>query len=213
MAIDPFDEKVKGYLDALVWPRPDELQKMEARARDEDFPIVGPMCGHLCYQIARIAGTRTVFELGSGYGYSTAWFARAVRENGGGRVHHVVWDADLSRQAREHLTALGFADLMEFHVAEAVATLREAGGPFDLIFLDIDKRGYPDALPVIHEKLRPGGVLIADNLLWSGRIFDDNDRSEETEGIREFTRRISQDERWITSVLPVRDGLLVAYRR
>ncbi len=212
MAID-LDPRIKDYLDTLVWPRPDELQKMEERAEAEDFPIVGPVCGHLCYLIARLAGARTVFEMGSGFGYSTAWFARAVRENGGGRVHHVVWDAELSRQAQEHLAALGYADLVEFHVAEAVATLRETAGPFDLIFLDIDKQGYPAALPVIHEKLRPGGTLIADNVLWSGRIFDDNDHSPDTEGIREFTRLITRDDRWITTILPVRDGLLLAYRR
>ncbi len=213
MAKDLISPQVKEYLESLVWPRPAELQKMEARAREEEFPIVGPVCGHLCYQIARISGARSVFEMGSGYGYSTAWFARAVRENGGGRVHHVVWDEGLSRQAREHLTTLGYADLVEFHVAEAVATLREAAGPFDLVFCDIDKHGYPDALPVIHEKLRPGGALIADNVLWSGRIFDESDHTPDTDGIREFTRRISQDERWITTILPVRDGILLAYRR
>jgi predicted O-methyltransferase YrrM len=158
-------------------------------------------------------GAQQIFELGSGYGYSTAWFAQAVQENGGGTVHHVVWDEELSRQARGHLSALGVDDIVRYQVSEAVQALRETDGPFDLIFNDIDKRGYPDSLPLIAEKLRPGGVLIIDNMLWHGRIFDESDQSPDTQGVREFTRRITNDPGWIASLVPIRDGLIVAYRR
>lgn len=206
-------EQLREYLDSLVPPRPPELRAMESDAEESDFPIVGPACGHLCYQVARMTGARRIFELGSGFGYSTAWFARALRENGGGEVHHVVWDEELSARARKHLDALGYSDLVRYHVGEAVQTLREAEGPFDLVFNDIDKHAYPEALSVIEEKLRPGGVLIADNLLWQGKIFDPADRSPETEGVRELTRRVTTDPGWISSVVPIRDGLLVAYRR
>ncbi len=205
--------EVRDYLDALVPPRPPELQAMEAHARETNFPIIGPASGQLCYQLARLTGARRVFELGSGFGYSTAWFARAVRENGGGEVHHVVWDDELSRRARGHLAALGYADLVRYHVSEAVEALRASDGPFDLIFNDIDKRGYPDSLPAIAEKLRPGGVLIVDNLLWSGRIFDDDDHSPDTEGVRALTRLVTTDPAWIASVVPIRDGVLVAMKR
>ncbi len=186
---------------------------MEAYAREKDFPIVGPASGYLCYLIARTVGARRVFELGSGYGYSTAWFAQAVQENGGGTVHHVVWNEELSQKARAHLSALGYADIVQYRVSEAVQALRETDGPFDLIFNDIDKHAYPAALPVIAQKLRSGGVLIVDNMLWSGRIFDKNDHTESTEGIREFTRRITADAAWIASIVPIRDGLMVAYKK
>jgi len=204
--------QVAAYLDGLVPPRPPRLAELEAEAQRTDFPIIGPATGHLCYLLTRLTGARHVFELGSGFGYSTAWFARAVRENGGGTVHHVVWDEDLSRAARENLAALGLADVVRFHVGEAVATLTDATGPFDVIFNDIDKHDYPKALDVIATKLKAGGLLLADNLLWSGRIFDGRDRSKDTRGIREFTRRVQADPRWISSVIPIRDGLLVAYR-
>jgi caffeoyl-CoA O-methyltransferase len=207
------DPQVERYLDGLVPPRPPELQAMEAQAAQTGFPIIGPACGQLCYLAARLTGARQVFELGSGFGYSTAWFARAVLENGGGTVHHVVWDADLSTRARQHLDALGYAGLVEYHVGEAVETLGGMDGPFDLIFNDIDKQAYPASLPVIAEKLRPGGVLIVDNLLWSGRIFDERDDSASTRGVRELTRTISSDPAWIVSLLPVRDGLLLACKR
>ncbi len=185
---------------------------MEAHAHQTGFPIVGPASGHFCYLIARLLGARRVFEMGSGYGYSTAWFAKAVQENGGGKVYHVVWNSELSNRARRHLGALGFDGLIEYKVSEAVRTLRETEGPFDIIFNDIDKDAYPRALPIIREKLRPGGVLIVDNLLWHGRIFDPRDQSHDTRGVRELTRLMTSDPGWITSLVPIRDGLLVAYK-
>lgn len=185
---------------------------MEQYARDKDFPIIGPACGHLCYMLARTLAARRVFELGSGFGYSTAFFARAVKENGGGVVHHVVWDDDLSARARRHLGAMGLSDAVEFHVGEAVAELTRTDGPFDIVFNDIDKDGYPGSLPAIEEKLRPGGLLIIDNMLWSGRIFDAGNTTAATEGVREFTRRITSSDRWVVSLVPIRDGMIVALK-
>jgi predicted O-methyltransferase YrrM len=205
--------ELRNYLDELVPERPDELQKMEAYAKEHGFPIIGPASGYLCYQLARIMDARQVFELGSGYGYSTAWFARAVQENGGGAVHHVVWDERLSQMAQGHLSALGYADLIQYHVSEAVQALRQTDGPFDIIFNDIDKVGYPASLPVIEEKLRPGGLLIIDNMIWSGRVWDHADQSEETLAIRTFTRQITTSPHWIASLIPIRDGLIVAYKK
>jgi caffeoyl-CoA O-methyltransferase len=206
-------ERIHAYLDELVPPRVREMEEMEAWARDHRFPIVGPVAGYFCYQLARMTGARRVFELGSGYGYSTAWFASAVKENGGGTVYHVVWDQSLSDRARLHLGRMGFGGLIEYRVAEAIDTLRETPGPFDLIFDDIAKECYPESLPVIAEKLRPGGVLIVDNALWQGRVFDATDDSPSTQGIRDFTSLIATDRRWITSLVPIRDGLLIAYKQ
>jgi caffeoyl-CoA O-methyltransferase len=204
---------VQEYLASLVPPREPELQKMEEYAEQNDFPIIGPACGYYCYQLARMLNAKSIFELGSGYGYSTAWFAKAVRENGGGVVHHTVWDDDLSKRAQGHLSALGLADLVRFHNAEAVEALRQTTGPFDIIFNDIDKEGYPDSLPVIKEKLRQGGILITDNMIWHGQTLDPDDREKSTEAIRRFTRDITSDPDWIVSLIPARDGMIVAYKK
>lgn len=206
-------DSIRDYLDGLVPARADEMMAMERRAKETHFPIIGPAAGYFCYQIARMAQAKTIFELGSGFGYSTAWFARAVHENGGGKVHHVVWDEGLSAEARNHMQALGYSEIIDFHVGEAVETLREAQGPYDLIFNDIDKEGYPDSLPVIKQKLRSGGVLLVDNLLRRGKIFDGDDKSASTEGVRQLTRAITADEDWIASIVPIRDGLLLAYKK
>lgn len=208
-----FSPELGSYLDQLVPDRDPELLSMEEIAREARFPIIGPAVGHLCYLLARLTGAREIFEMGSGFGYSTAWFARAVRENGGGVVHHVVWDAELSSRARTHLSSLGLSDLVEYHVGEAVSELRRAEDTFDLIFNDIDKAGYPASLPLIYERLRTGGLLIIDNMLWHGRIFDEEDQSASTVGVREATKQLVDDPRWISSLIPVRDGVVVAYKR
>lgn len=217
MSYDLLPDHLSTYLDGLVPPRPPEMQAMEAYAQKINFNIIGPASGYLCYQVARLCGARRIFEMGSGFGYSTAWFARAVQENGGGEVYHVVWDADLSQQARQHLGVLGFGSngsqvTVKYRVSEAIQALKETEGPFDLIFNDIDKHAYPESLPVIREKLRPGGVLIVDNLLWHGQIFDPGDRTANTTGIQELTRLMTTDPAWITTIVPIRDGVLVAYK-
>lgn len=205
--------RIQDYLAGLVPPRHPVLAAMEKHAQETEFPIIGPACGYLCYQIALMTGARRIFELGSGFGYSTAWFARAVQETGGGTVHHTVWDEELSAQAKRHLDELGYGAVVRYHVGEAVDTLRHTRETFDLIFIDIDKQGYANSLPVIADRLRSGGVFIADNLLWSGRIFDKRDRSPETNGIREFTRLLAGDSRWIFTIVPIRDGLLIALKK
>src|SRR3990172_252310 len=195
-------ESLDRYLEDLVPARGEELAKMEGEARRSGFPIIGPTCGHFCYLVTRLIGARQVFEMGSGYGYSTAWFAQAVQENGGGEVHHVVWDEKLSARAREHLTALGFNGLISYTMGEAIQTLHAARGPFDIIFMDIDKEDYVKALAAITEKLRPGGLLIIDNMLWSGRIFDQKDQSPATKAIRELTGILASSDHWLANLIP-----------
>jgi predicted O-methyltransferase YrrM len=204
---------INHYIANLVPTRPAEVEKMEAHAQDIHFPIIGPAVGQFCYLIARAISARRIFELGSGFGYSTSWFARAVKENGGGEVYHVVWDESLSKEAREHLDRLGYGEIVHYQVSEAIDALTHAQGPFDLIFNDIVKECYPESLPIIHDKLRPGGILLVDNIFWSGRIYDARDTSPQTAGVREFTRLITADPAWIASFVPIRDGLLIAYKK
>lgn len=208
--MDILSPQLSDYLANLVPPRHPVLQQMEARAEQEKFPIIGPVCGNFCYRITRGSRAQRVFEMGSGFGYSTAWFARGVQENGGGEVHHVVWDAELSKQAQSYLDSMGFQDIVHYTVGEAIQALNAASGTFDIIFMDIDKQDYPKALPTINTKLSVGGTLIVDNMLWSGRIFDQKDESPETLAIRELTGMLMSSDQWLASIIPVRDGLLVA---
>ncbi len=207
-----YHPELTAYLESLVERPHPLLREMERRAAETNFPIVGPVVGQMFYWLTRLLGARRVFELGSGYGYSTAWFALAVRENGGGVVHHTVWDANLSRQAQEYLAQMGLGDLTTYHVGEAVATLQQVGGEYDIIFCDIDKAGYPASLPVVKRHLRVGGLMLYDNMLWSGRVWDAQDTSEATEAIRTLTHQMTRDPDLQTVLLPMRDGVLAAIK-
>jgi len=205
--------QLREYLDSLVPDRPEEVKLMEEYAREHSFPIIGPAAGQFLYMLTRAVNAKRVFEMGSGYGYSTYWFARAVQENGGGEVYHVVWDENLSHLARAHLARLNVGMLVKYHVREAISVLKEISGPFDIIFCDIDKHSYPDALPVIEPKLRSGGLFIVDNMLWSGRIFDRLEQDPNTKGVRMLTQVLRHKPNFITTLVPIRDGLMVALKK
>ncbi len=202
--------QVQNYLLQLVQHDDPVLTEMEALARKTNFPIVDRAVGQCCYLLARLAKVRSVFEMGSGFGYSTAWFAMAVRDNGGGVVHHVVWDEKLSQQAREFLDRMGLTPFVRFTVGEAVTTLRTMPGQFGCIFLDIDKEQYPEAVAVAKERLTVGGLLIMDNALMHGEIF--GDRNPRAIAVRKATEMVCQDPSFVATLLPIRDGLLVAMK-
>ena len=165
------------------------------------------------YLLTRLRGARRVFEMGSGFGYSTAWFAMGVRDNGGGEVTHVVWDEALSHSARGYLGRLGLDGIVRYRVGEAVAELGRTDGTFEIIFNDINKKGYPASFPVIKSHLAPGGLMIVDNMLWSGRVLDASTADPDTAGVRELTRTVFSDPEFASVLVPLRDGVVLAVRR
>jgi caffeoyl-CoA O-methyltransferase len=185
------------------------LLEMEAEGRDRGFPIVGRNVGVTLEVLARSVGARRVMELGSGYGYSAYWFARAVGE--GGEVHCTDGDPENAKSAESYLSRAGLWDCVTYHVGDAVEQLATIDGEFDIVYDDIDKHGYPDAWRAARERIRVGGLYLCDNVLWSGRIFDP-DPDENTAAILEHNRLIADDERFASTIVPTRDGVFVAVR-
>jgi caffeoyl-CoA O-methyltransferase len=204
------ERRIEEYLHEIQ-PGPDKvLLEMEKSGNERGFPIIGPLVGRLCEQLTRAIGGTRVFEMGSGFGYSTAWFARAVGP--GGKVVHTDGDAAKSKEAREWLAKAKLADRVEFVVGDAVAALQKAKGPFDVVFIDIDKEQYPDAFLVAKEKVRVGGLLITDNALWEGKVVDRKVKDKATRGVREYTQLALEETDFLTTVLPLRDGVAVSLR-
>jgi caffeoyl-CoA O-methyltransferase len=185
------------------------LEEMHALARERSFPIVGPEVGRLLFQVAKMLSARTVFEMGSGYGYSALWWARAV--GSGGKVFHTDGDPGNSALAREFLRRAGLEDRVEFRIGDAREILRETPGEFDIVFCDIDKEQYPSAYRIFRDRVRPGGAVVVDNLVWSGRVAA-GEAGEGTEGVREYIRLMWNDPRFVSSLLPVRDGVGLSLR-
>ena len=185
------------------------LLEMEAEAKELGFPIVGRNVGVTLEVLARSVRARRIVELGSGYGYSGYWHARAVAA--GGEVHLTDGDPENARKAEVYLTRTDLWDRVTFHVGDAVTSLDALGGEFDVVYDDIDKEGYPDAWRAARERIRVGGLYVCDNVLWSGRILDD-EPDETTRAILEHNQLIADDERYVSTIVPTRDGVVVAIR-
>lgn len=205
------DPGIEDYLRRLYDDGDAVRLEMEALGAERKFPIVGPLVGRHLAVLARAIGARRVFELGSGYGYSALHFARAVGE--GGEVHCTELDPANVALARKFLEKAGVWTRVTYHQEEATAALRRVGGTWDIVYVDIDKDGYPDTVQLAYDHLRPGGLMITDNVLWSGRILDGQDDGDRmTKGIKEFTRRLFGHKGFLTTIDPTRDGVAVALR-
>lgn len=202
--------EVDRYLVDRLQDRDPVIVEMEAFAKEHDVPIVGPAVATLLAILARSIGARRVCELGSAIGYSTAFFAEAVGP--GGSVLYTDGDEKNARRASAYLERLNLSDRVEIQVGEAVAILQGTTGEFDVIFVDIDKDGYPGALDAALPRVRPGGYLLADNVLWSGKVVDPSIRDAATEGIREFNRRLFARRDFESVIVPLRDGVAIARR-
>lgn len=186
------------------------LLEMEARAEEKGFPIVGRMVGAALEMLARGIGARRVFELGSGFGYSAYWFARAVGAEG--EVTLTDGDEANTRLSREYLERAGLAGRCRFVTGDAVGSLAEADGAFDVIYCDIDKEGYPAAWAAAAERLGAGGLYLCDNVLWSGKVADPQNKEATTEAIREHNRAVFEDARFVSTIMPIRDGVIAALK-
>ena len=203
-------EPVEQYLYSSLPPRDEVLAAMEAEADKRDIPIVGPLVGRVLHQLALIHNARTVFELGSAIGYSTIWWARAVGDNG--KVIYTDGDRKNADEARGYFERAGVADRITVKVGDALELLSEQKQSFDIIFCDVDKEDYPRAFRLAVPRLCKGGLLVADNVLWSGRVADENPDAS-TKAILEFNRLIYNSPELFTTILPIRDGLAVCIKK
>jgi predicted O-methyltransferase YrrM len=209
--MDLLDPRIAEYLNSTNGRSPSPLDEMEAYAKENGFPIIGPLVGRVLQQLVLISGAKRVFELGSGYGYSAIWMGMVLPDDG--RVICTDGDPENERRAKEHIERAGLQSKIEFRVGDALECFAKEPGPFDLILNDIDKEGYPDTIKPVKEKLRPGGIFVTDNLLWSGRILQKTPEHESTQGVIEFTKRICSDPDFLTTIIPIRDGIAVAVKR
>ncbi len=204
------------YLNGLAGDREGVLAEMEAYGYRRRFPIVGPLVGRFLSQLAMMVQARRILEIGSGYGYSAAWFLAATPD-----VEVICTDGSALNRERglQFLERLGVADRVTFHVGDALALASEAEGPFDIVFCDLDKRLYPAALEATLPKLRRGGLFIADNVLWRGFAWAPvpdhlpEYRRAMVPGIQEFNRTIHESNDLVTTIIPLRDGLSLSIKR
>ncbi len=202
--------EIEAYLQRWVPDRDAILQEMERRAAIRHFPIVGPLVGRLLAQLTLLVGAQQILELGAGFGYSAYWFARALPKNG--RVLAVERSGENARLGQEYLERGGLASKVDFVVGDGLEVIQGLDGPFDIIFVDIEKEQYPASFPLTLPRLRPGGLLITDNMLWSGKVVDPDPPEASTAAIQEYTRLLYEDPNLHTTLIPLRDGVAVSLK-
>jgi predicted O-methyltransferase YrrM len=203
------NEKVDKYLYDVLPERDATLSAMEEQARLRNIPIVGPAVGRLLYQLARMVNAKSVFEAGSAIGYSTIWWARAVGE--GGRVVYTDSNKKNADEARQYFEMAGVADRVDIRIGDALEVLSEQRpASYDIVFNDVDKEDYPRVFKLAVPRVRPGGLFVTDNVLWSGRVVDPQDDS--SRAIVEFNRLLYGSKDMFTTIIPLRDGVAVAMK-
>ena len=199
------------YLQQLAPPRTKLVREMEQVGDQLGFPYIGPLVGKLLAQLVMLSGARTAFELGSGFGYSAVWIARALPE--GGRIYLTDRSAENLERARGFLERSGDHDKAVYLQGDALKLFeRHAPDRLDFVLCDLDKERYPQAYDAALAKLKVGGLLVTDNVLWKGRVAQRAVKDATTAAIREFNRKSQADPNAMTTILPLRDGVAVTLK-
>lgn len=202
--------EVDAYLDGLSGADDPVLDRMEAYAATRGFPLVGRGSGRWLELLTRMIGGRRVFEVGSGFGYSAFFFARAVGPSG--VVVGTEKDAHELEAFRGFFDGHPLAVRIDLHLGSGLDVLSGMDGDFDVIFLDLGKGDYPAALAAAVPRLRTGGLLLADNVLWGGKVARAA-TDDDTRALQAFNHALFDDPRMAAAILPVGDGLAVGVRR
>jgi predicted O-methyltransferase YrrM len=211
----PVNPAIESYMRGLLNQTDHPvLAEMEALAQQHNFPIIGRLVGAFIETLAKTVNARRVFEFGSGYGYSAYWFAKAVGPEG--QVFCSDGNPDYKAQAKAYLGSAGLWDRINFKTGMAQDIFTQTDGLFDICYNDVDKGDYPEIWSMAKNRIRPGGLYIADNVLWHGRVALDSYTDVIpgwTDAILEHNCLVFNDPDFDAFINPTRDGVLVARRK
>ncbi|SEP19285.1 O-methyltransferase [Nitrosovibrio sp. Nv6] len=213
--LDPVNPAVDKYMRSLVGQTDHPvLAEMEAVAAKNNFPIVGRLVGIFLETLAKTINAERIFEFGSGYGYSAYWFAKAVGQDG--RVICTDGDPLNKEKAEQYLRSTGLSKRVDFRIGMAQEIFAQTEGLFDICYNDADKGDYPQIWNMAKDRVRPGGLYIADNVLWHGRVAVEHYVDIVpgwTEAILEHNTLIFNDPEFDAFINPTRDGVVVARKK
>lgn len=200
---------IDTYLERLHPSKDEILAEMEEEANRRNFPIIGRIVGGLLFQLVRLSKARRVLDMGSGFGYSAYWMSLAL--NSDTEITLTDFAAENLNQAQDFFRRGSVRCMPHFHVGDCLQLLDRMEGRFDLIFNDVEKELYPEVLDKVPDRLRPGGVLISDNLLWHGKVTEP-DPDEATLAVLSYTTGLFEHPDLFSTIIPVRDGISISVR-
>ena len=207
---------VEQYLASLNRAGDRVLDEIARTGDEQDLPLIDSEVGALLRVLATSIGARRILEIGTAIGYSGIWLAGALPRDG--MLFTMEKHPDRARTARDNFARAGLADRVGSIVGDAQVTSTKVSGPFDLIFQDGAKGLYGPLLDKLVALLRPGGLLVTDNVLWDGEVvpgFADPPRKDEddTRAIAEYNERLNAHPGLITATVPLRDGVAISVKR
>ena len=207
-------EAVERYLAGLNRGSDPLLAEIARTGVEHDLPLVDAEVGALLRVLATAIGAQKILEIGTAVGYSGIWLAGALP--GDGMLMTMEMDAGRAKEAQANFDRAGLTDRVSVMLGDAQRMIAKVAGPFDLIFQDGDKKMYTPLLDRLVSLLRPGGLLVTDNVLWDGKVVpgfvksaaDDRD----TRAIAEYNERVATHPALLTTVIPLRDGVSVSVK-
>lgn len=185
------------------------LQKQTNLRTNHARMLCGPVEGKLMEFIARMLQPENILELGAFTGYSAICLARGLKE--GGHMDSLELNDELEDLILQAHEKAGLSEKITLHIGDAKDTLlrlKEEGKMYDLVFIDANKREYPTYYELVFDMVRPGGYILADNVLWDGKVYQENvPQDAQTQGILKFNRMVKEDPRVENVIIPMRDGL------
>ena len=209
-------DAVERYLEGLNHLADDVLREIARDGNEKGLPLVDAEVGALLRVLASSIGAARILEIGTAIGYSGIWLAGALPADG--MLLTMEVDQARAETARSNFARAGFASRASVIVGDAQRMLAKVSGPFDVIFQDGDKRHYEPMLDRLVDLLRPGGLLITDNVLWDGEVVPGFKTAptrspESTRAIASYNERINRDPRLMTVIVPLRDGVAISTKR
>lgn len=209
-------DPIEKYLAGLNSLSDDALAAIAAEGETADLPLVDPEVGALLHVLTLAIGSRRALEIGTAIGYSGTWIARALPQ--GGMLITVELDPKRAARAKANFARAGVGERTSVMIGDAAVLLAKVQGPFDLIFQDGDKRQYESLLDRLTALLRPGGLLVTDNVLWDGEVVPGYvnpplRNPTDTAAIAAYNARLSRSPHLKTVWLPLRDGIAVSLKQ
>lgn len=206
-----------------IGPSPDSvIEEMDAYADEHTFPTVGPDVGGWLSLLTRMVGAKSVFEFGSGFGYSAYWFARHLPDDG--KIVLTERDPEKLNRAREYLSRGGYLDQVILEEGDAIEIIDQYDDSFDIVLIDNEKRRYREAFESIRDQVSSGGLVIADNTMTAPPVVDFDDlvgfvdgneveMSEGTQGIADYLETVTNDPAFETAIIPLGEGFAVSHKQ
>ena len=209
------DQELEDYIIRHIDPEEDVLYELN---RHTHLKVIHPrmISGHLQGKILRMLSFMVrpafILEIGTFTGYGSICLAQGLQE--GGQLHTIEHNDELAHIPGEYIRRMNLQDRITLHVGDALTIIPQLDVMFDLVFIDAEKSQYVEYYQLVMEKIRPGGFILADNILWSGKVLkQENANDHFTKGIKRFNDFVSQDERVEKVILPIRDGLMILRKK